>query len=113
MTNHYIMRIYLLLMFCILSINSFAQEWTKEQLEVIEEFSLDQKDHRGVVFNNYNESNCSSNHFSTTEDAIISFFTTTIKRDVTTYCIDELGNEVAGKTHGLKEIIEIYLTAKK
>ena len=105
------MKTILLAIVTLFSINSFAQEWTSDQLEVIEKYSLSEKDNRGIIFtaDNYG---CDVEVNSQLQ-AIESFFTPDIRKDIITACISGEEKDYYNKPLGLKEVIDIYLSITK
>ena len=102
------MKTILIAIVALFSINSFAQEWTSEQLEVIEKYHLSEKDHRGIIFtaDNYG---CDVEADSQL-DAIESFFAPDVRKDIITVCISGEEKDYYNKPLGLKEVIDIYLS---
>lgn len=95
--------------FLLLSVSLFSQEWTADELLVLENFGLSKDDHRGLIFNPLGEEGCIQS-YSNPKDAIISFFTTTIKRDITTYCVETSEEINYYEVMNLHQLVHIYLT---
>jgi len=96
-------------MFLLLSVSLFSQEWTTDELLVLENFGLSKDDHRGLIFNPMGEEGCLLS-YPNPNDALISFFTTTIKRDITTYCIETSEGINYYEIMDIHQLVQIYLT---
>lgn len=106
------MKQFLIATFLILSANVYSQEWTTDELFVLEYFGLSKDDHRGIIFQPLGEEGCLQSH-SNSKDAFTSFFTTTIKRDITIYCLDTNEEIKYYEVIDLHQMVKIYLTTNK
>lgn len=101
--------IFFLLIFSVT--NSYAQVWTEQELKIVEEFSLDIKDHRGVIFYNSEEGSCTE-LYESLDQAIVDFFMKTVKRDITKICVSQIDDSLVGVSLDIRELIQLYLTTK-
>lgn len=106
------MKKLIILALLVLPMTSLGQEneWTQEELNVLEKFSLNKDDRRGLVLTQ-NGSNCNLIATNIVE-GIESFFNLVEMRDITVVCIDGLDSELNNNTLGLKGIIELYIESK-
>lgn len=91
---------------------AFTQEWEQTELEIIETFSLEINDHRGVIFNTFDPLTCNSKHFENVHDAILDFFTSSVKSDLTNYCVDTLDDSIMEIPLSLHDLVKVYLSQK-
>jgi hypothetical protein len=102
----------LLAVCCMLFSFGFSQEWTKEQLQLLDYYGLEKSDHRGLVLST-NLSDCEN--AVSVEKAIIQFFTTDLRKDIITLCIISDPENISGHTLDLFEVTALYIqiTEKK
>jgi hypothetical protein len=93
------------------SLNSLGQEWTSEQLEVIEKYDLSEKDNRGIIFTS--DSYGCDVEASSQLEAIEAFFTPDIRKDLITVCVSGEPKDYYNKPLGVKEVIDIYISTTK
>lgn len=87
----------------------FGQEgWKPEELEVLNRFGLDTNDPRGIIFHSYDE--CVDGKFQDIKGAIETFLNTTLKKDLSEYCIIDMKKEELVDTPlDIHQIIKLYL----
>lgn len=106
------MKKLIILALLVLPLTSLGQEnqWTQEELKVLEKFSLNKEDHRGLVLSQ-NDNNCHLQAASIKE-GIESFFKSVEMRDLTVVCISSLDPTQNDKTMDLKQVVQLYLESK-
>lgn len=94
--------------------NCYCQEWTPEKISVIDQFGLEQNDGRGIMFVNSGNSDCTQT-INTVLEGIESFLSSDLKRDITTFCIENLDSDLVSYDQAidLNQIVTIYLETKK
>lgn len=96
----------LLAVCCMLFSFGFSQEWSKEQLQLLDNYGLEKSDHRGLVLST-NLSDC-ENALSI-EKAIIQFFISDIRKDITTLCIIADSENISDRPMDLYEVTTLYI----
>lgn len=91
---------------CLICTFGYSQNWSKEQIALIDKYGLEKTDHRGLVLST-NAFDCQK--ISSIEEAIINFFTSDIRKDITTLCISSDSENITGTTLNLFEITTLYL----
>lgn len=93
---------------------SYAQEWTQDHLDVLDQFGLEKNDIRGIVFSKSGTTACNQ-EVQTVHEALESFLGTAVKRDITTYCITELNTDLIAFDQPLDifQIVSVYIETKK
>lgn len=105
------MKILILLIFVTISYISFGQDnWSKEQIQVLDKYGLTQDDPRGIVFYTGQDEDCTSNQENVLM-AIEAFFNAELKIDLIYYCVPEILNKdiVKGQPMDMFKIVSIYL----
>ena len=96
----------------LLSTIGYSQEWSKEQIDVLDKYELVKTDHRGIHFSaNENE----KLSFSTLNEALEHFLTLKINTDLLTVYVQSFptGLELKEKSIGIKAIVEAYIQINK
>ena len=104
------MKYLLLLSLSLIMYNVNAQDWTTEELEVLEHYNLNQNDHRGFVFKQSSPDCLES--YSNITDGIESIFQTLKMQDVNEICIEEENNQYFNKVIDIHSLVELYLSLK-
>jgi len=107
------MRKILLVIFLFTINYTFCQDWTNEELEIIQEFDLSQTDNRGIILVKAGDQ-CNS-VVPTILDAIKLYFVPDVRVDIITICITDfnLEEKYYNSPLGMKEVVELYLTIIK
>ena len=107
------MRKILLVIFLFTINYTFCQDWTNEELAVIQEYNLSTTDNRGIILVKAGDQ---SNYVvPNTMDAIKLFFIPDVRVDIITICITDfnLEEKYYNSPLGMKEVVELYLTIIK
>jgi len=93
---------------------SFAQDWTSEQISILDQFGLEKNDIRGIVFTQSGTNPCNQ-EVSTVKEALELFLNAQVKRDITTFCISELNSDLITFEQPLDifQIVSLYIETKK
>lgn len=88
----------------------FSQEWSNEQIQVLDKYGLTQEDPRGIVFYTGQDEDC-TNFQESVSKAIESFFKAEMKSDLIYFCVPEILNRdiVKGQPMDLNKIVSVYL----
>ncbi len=97
----------------LLSTIGYSQEWSKEQIDVLDKYELVQTDHRGIHFSTDENENLS---FPTLNEALEYFLT--LKKantDLLTVYVQSypIGIKLKEKSIGIKAIVETYIQINK
>jgi hypothetical protein len=104
------MRVVIFYLFTLLSASIFGQDnWKQEELDVLERYGLETNDPRGIVLNP-SGSDCPDGAYPDIKSAIETFFTATLKKDLSTFCIAGLKEElIVGEPLDIHRIVQLYL----
>lgn len=91
---------------CLVCTFGYAQNWSNEQIALLDKYSIEKTDHRGLVLST-NSTDCQNT--SSIEDAILKFFTSDVRKDITTLCISSDPENISGPILDLFEITTLYL----
>ena len=102
------MKITISILILFLSTLSFSQSWTTEEKAVLTKYNLSENDHRGIILTA--DGNSCDVEVDSQLEAIESFFTPDVRKDLITVCISGEAKDYYNKPLGLKEVIDIYLS---
>ena len=96
----------------LLSTIGYSQEWSKEQIDVLDKYELVQTDHRGIHFSSDVNEKLS---FPTLIEALEYFLTLKVNTDLLTVYVQSypIGLEFKEKSIGIKAIVEAYIQINK
>lgn len=102
--------IILLILFSNASISQ-QETWTIEEEKILIEFGLSKLDNRGIILT---KSQYCDKKFGQSTEAIIDFFTPTIRKDLYAVCIeDEIDEQYLDNPLNLKQIIDLYIILQR
>jgi outer membrane lipoprotein-sorting protein len=98
-----------LIMLVLLPLASYGQQnWLPEEIKVLNEFDINQEDHRGIVFTN---ELVGSKKFENLKEAVIFFLEDKTPLDLQYYTVQDFQKQedYNGKILGLHELIQLHL----
>ena len=103
------MRTLLLTIVLSISTQVMSQDaWSQAELGILDNFGLQPEDPRGILFKEA-ESSCTGDVKESVRSAIETFFTATLKKDLTEFCIEGVPDELEGKPLDIHQIVRLYL----
>ena len=90
------------------SLYSQEKDWTAQEKLILQEYSLSEEDHRGIVFT---KEAVGSKKFENLKDAVIFFLEDKTPLDLQYYTVQNFQKheDYTGKTLGIHDIIQLHL----
>lgn len=84
------------------------EEWKSEELEILNQFGLEKNDPRGIIL--YSGSECVDGEYSNIESAIETFLNSSLKKDISEYCVPGIKQEeLIGIPLDIHQIVKLFL----
>jgi hypothetical protein len=103
------MRVFVFVILLLCNQAKAQDSWTEEEKRVLDRFGLRQDDPRGVIFWPSGD-DCAFESHNDMRSALESFFTASMKKDLTEYCVSQLPEKMVGMPMDIHRVVLIYLT---